>query len=311
MLAGAWTTASLPAGVRAEAARAMLNEVHLPWTLRLRDREPYDCRLAWRALGGCSLIACSSSPLAGSRERREIARTEGDYFGLLHVLSGRERVRQGDTSVVLGPGDLLVWDGTRPLDFAVDTALHKVTLLIPRKHLAGAGAGRDLTGAFRLDGHSGLGALLANQLAALARLAPGIPVTDAPLAADLVVDLLGRLLAPAAAPGHTGDLLARILAHVENRLDDSELTPSRVAAAFGITPRYLHMVFAASGATLAVHIRARRLARMRRDLADPRFAHLSVTEIALRWGFNDSAHASRAFRAAYGVSPSAFRASRR
>ncbi|MCZ7660361.1 MAG: hypothetical protein M5U07_22135 [Xanthobacteraceae bacterium] len=207
-------------------------------------------------------------------------------------------------------GDLLVWDGTRPLDFAVDTALHKVTLLIPRKHLAGAGAGRDLTGAFRLDGHSGLGALLANQLAALARLAPGIPVTDAPLAADLVVDLLGRLLAPAAAPGHTGDLLARILAHVENRLDDSELTPSRVAAAFGITPRYLHMVFAASGATFGTSAR----------VGSPACAATSPIRASpicrspgsrWRWGFNDSAHASRAFRAAYGVSPSAFRASRR
>lgn len=71
------------------------------------------------------------------------------------------------------------------------------------------------------------------------------------------------------------------------------------------------MVFAASGATLAAHIRARRLARMRRDLADPRFARLSVTEIALRWSFNDSVHASRSFRAACGVTPSAFRASRR
>jgi len=50
---------------------------------------------------------------------------------------------------------------------------------------------------------------------------------------------------------------------------------------------------------------------MRRDLADPRQAGRSITEIALDRGFSDSAHASRAFSAAFGQSPSLFRATRR
>ena len=68
------------------------------------------------------------------------------------------------------------------------------------------------------------------------------------------------------------------------------------------------MLFSATGATLSAHIRARRLAAMRRDLADPRLSDRSITEIALNWGFSDSAHASRAFSAAFGQSPSLFRA---
>ena len=32
-----------------------------------------------------------------------------------------------------------------------------------------------------------------------------------------------------------------------------------------------------------------------------------ITEIALRWGFNDMPHFSRAFRAAFGRSPSEYR----
>jgi len=67
------------------------------------------------------------------------------------------------------------------------------------------------------------------------------------------------------------------------------------------------MAFAETGGTIAAHIRARRLARMRADLADPRLAGRTVTEIALAWGFSDPAHASRAFRRAYGTSPSGFR----
>jgi len=38
-------------------------------------------------------------------------------------------------------------------------------------------------------------------------------------------------------------------------------------------------------------------------LLDPRFDHLSITEIALRQGFNDIPHFSRQFRARYGYPP--------
>jgi AraC-like DNA-binding protein len=82
-------------------------------------------------------------------------------------------------------------------------------------------------------------------------------------------------------------------------------------ASLAMTLRHLHMVFAETGGTLGAHIRDRRLARIRRDLADPRLARRSITEIAFRWGFNDAAHASRAFSRAYGMSPSRFRTEHR
>jgi AraC-like DNA-binding protein len=307
MSAGQWTSASVPVGLRAVAARAMLSQVHLPWSLRLADRDSYECRLDWQGLGDCTLIECKSAPLAGYRSRPEISRTDGDYVGLLLVLSGREQVRQGECSVVLGSGDMLLWDGTRPLDFAVMSPLHKATLLIPRDRLVRAAPTTGIGGARRFDSRTGLAALVAAQVAALARLGGSIPSSDAPLAADLVVDLLGRLLDPGREQKVAGDLLERIVQHLESRLDDPDLTPSRVAASFGITPRYLHMVFARTGGTVSSYVRRRRLMRMRRDLTDPRLAHLPIIEIALRWGFNDAAHASRAFQRAYGVSPSRFR----
>src|SRR5690606_39088711 len=117
-----------------------------------------------------------------------------------------------------------------------------------------------------------------------------------------------RLLAPAGAPRHAAGLIERICERVEARLDDPALTPTTLAAELGLTPRYLHMAFAATGGTIGAHIRARRLERIRRDLADPRVAHLSITDIALGWGFNDAAHASRAFHRAYRMPPSRFRA---
>jgi AraC-like DNA-binding protein len=39
------------------------------------------------------------------------------------------------------------------------------------------------------------------------------------------------------------------------------------------------------------------------DLSSPLCARLSISQICFRWGFNDSAHFSRAFRNQFGLSP--------
>jgi len=310
MTAGTWRSTDVPQALRAEATRAMLSDVHLPWSLDLPDRIPHDCRLDWHGLGGCTIVECRSAPLSGFREAPDIRRTEGDHFGLLLVLSGRERVRQADVVATLGPGDMLLWDSSRPIRFEIVDTLHKVTLIVPRERLARA-ASAEPRGARQLESRGGLGALAAGHLASLSKVVADIPVGHAPLAADILVDLLSRMLDPVAPSPAGGDLFRRLLRHIEDNLNDPELTPSRIAARFGISPRYLHMLWSGSGGTVATHIRSRRLDAMRRDLADPRLSHRSITDIALAWGFSDAAHASRAFSAAFGRSPSAYRSSRR
>ncbi|RST83820.1 helix-turn-helix domain-containing protein [Aquibium carbonis] len=304
-----WTSGVLPPSLRAEGTRAMLSSVHLPWSLDLPDRAGHDCSLTWHDLGGCSLIECRSAPLSGHRDQADIRRTQGDHVGMLLVLSGEESVRQDELSTRLGPGDMLLWDGARPIRFEVTQPLHKVTLLIPRERFGRAATAA--RGALRLESRNGLGALAAGHLAALTTIVGDIPAGHAPLAADILVDLLGRLVEPRPEPATGGDLLARILGHIEANLEDPDLTPSRLAARFGISVRYLHMLFSTTGGTVSAHVRARRLAAMRRDLADPRLADSTITQIAFAWGFGDAAHASRAFSAAYGLSPSRWRAARR
>ena len=44
-----------------------------------------------------------------------------------------------------------------------------------------------------------------------------------------------------------------------------------------------------------------------RDLNNPALAPRTITDIALSWGFNNSAHFSRVFREHTGLSPRAFR----
>ncbi|WP_228083499.1 helix-turn-helix domain-containing protein [Streptomyces profundus] len=95
--------------------------------------------------------------------------------------------------------------------------------------------------------------------------------------------------------------------YIREHLGDSELTPRSVARAHHISLRYLHRLFHQHGLTVAAWIRQQRLEGCWRDLTDAAmFAH-PIQAIAGRWGFTDSAHFSRAFRAAYGLPPSHLR----
>src|SRR4030081_1705477 len=101
--------------------------------------------------------------------------------------------------------------------------------------------------------------------------------------------------------------LHRLCQTIERRLDDPDLTPARVADAEGISERYLQKLFEGSGSSFTHYLRERRLQRTSAGLSNPAQAAQSVSEIAYRNGFNDSAHFSRAFRHRFGVSPREFR----
>ncbi|WP_157869187.1 helix-turn-helix domain-containing protein, partial [Streptomyces atriruber] len=80
------------------------------------------------------------------------------------------------------------------------------------------------------------------------------------------------------------------------------------AAAHHISTRYLHRLFQDQGLTVSSWIRRLRLERCRRALANPTLAAVPVGAIAARWGFAQPAVFTRAFRAAYGLTPSEVRA---
>jgi AraC-like DNA-binding protein len=73
----------------------------------------------------------------------------------------------------------------------------------------------------------------------------------------------------------------------------------------------MHKLFENAGQSFAHYLRLRRLERCRAELVHQLYAHLSITEICFRWGFNDSSHFSHAFREQYGMSPRDYRKAKR
>jgi acetamidase/formamidase/AraC-like DNA-binding protein len=128
--------------------------------------------------------------------------------------------------------------------------------------------------------------------------------------ADLLPTFVRQLAPQTTETGGTATqaaILHRLCQTIERKLDDPDLTPVRVAALEGISERYLQKLFEGSGSSFTHYLRERRLQRTSAELSNSAQAHHSISEIAFRNGFNDSAHFSRAFRHRFGLSPREFR----
>ncbi|MEO3887226.1 helix-turn-helix domain-containing protein [Nonomuraea sp. B5E05] len=138
---------------------------------------------------------------------------------------------------------------------------------------------------------------------------------DGPRVGMALLGLVSALLHHLMEDGHGGmrqrsgrDVLnRRVRAFIQRHLRDPDLTPGRVAAAHHISLSHLHGVFAEQGLTVSAWIRRQRLERARRDLADPALRGVSIEDVSAAWVFSHPADFSRAFRRAFGLSPSGFR----
>jgi len=217
----------------------------------------------------------------------------------------------------LAPGDMVLYDSTRPYEFVFDRPFSQLVLKFPHDRLAPrlprtpAWLGRPVAAS------SPLGHILAGHLAAVSSTIDHVAPALRPGLIDRTMDLIALTFTGAArdfaGSGTTvqAALVARAKHCIEARLADPALTAAEVAAALGVSVSYLHRLFHAAGTTVGAAIRARRLERCRAALADPLRAGERITEIALRWGFNDMPHFSRVFRAAFGMGPRDYRAAAR
>jgi len=242
-----------------------------------------------------------------------IARGDRPFFKVSMMLAGTGLLVQDDREAVLRPGDLAVYDTSRPYSLVFDTEFRTMVVMFPR-HLISLPP--DMIGqltAVRIPGDAGLGAVVAPYLTQLAANLDQLSgTTGARLvqsALDLVTTVFTRELGldDASADPHRA-LIQRIRGYIDRNLASTDLAPATIAAAHFISTRHLHGLFQEQGTTVSTWIRTRRLERCRRDLIDPVFADRPVAAIAARWGFVDAAHFSRAFKAAFDVSPSEFRA---
>jgi AraC-like DNA-binding protein len=276
-------------------------------------------------LGLVQLSRVRSASFEARRTTRRIRHSDPGLYQLSLTYHGRSGLDQQARQSLLRPRDFVLFDTSRPFhawSVAGQTpgrpqqsaSADGLIVQFPHEALALPASTVERLLSVRIPAGSGVSGLLANLLEQVIgrpeRLAPTTAIRVSSAILDLVTAMLAERVGPDtdADPDSCGAApVLRVQAFIEERLGDSDLTPSAVAAAHHMSLRHLQRLFERQGLSVAGWIRRRRLERARRDLSDPRCDALAVRVIGARWGFPNDAHFNRAFHAAYGMSPGVYR----
>ncbi|MER5431739.1 helix-turn-helix domain-containing protein [Streptomyces sp. NPDC002588] len=286
----------------------------VPLRITLPKDEPFNGTISTDLLGPllATTIDCDRGRV--DRTPQLIARDSADYVYVGLQRNGLAHVDQDARSAELRPGNVALYDTTRPYTLRFPQRFRMQALQVPRPLLPQSEGDLQRVTATALHHDDGLGQVVLPFLQGLADHAPDITPTAAERLAASAVDLVGTLLAERLGrdtqdtPGGSLALLLRIKAFIDRHLANPDLTLAFIAREHRISVRYLHRLFESESTTAARWIQRRRLDACRGELSRRSPVTPTVAAVARRWGFTNAAHFSRAFRAAYGTSPSEWRA---
>jgi AraC-like DNA-binding protein len=264
-----------------------------------------------RRFGGLDLSRITSSAAVVRRHRPSGGGEHARYFKLHIQETGSSLNVQDGHEAVLGPGDLMLCDSSRPYSIRFDQPNRMLVLRLPEDRLAARFEDPDALVGRRL-GVESLGASLLSAFVHSLWAAPAANDDEADCEGPLLDAALNLLaaahgFAPAAPASQATCSRQRIRRFVDENLRDPELSVTGVARALGLSPRYVQMAFADIATTPLAYIRRKRLQLAAQQLRR-HGAGCNITELGFSLGFNDLSHFSRTFKARYGVGPRDYRA---
>jgi AraC-like DNA-binding protein len=272
---------------------------------------PFFGRLGYREAGPLSVVSLHSSAQSVHRGEPEIARSPRECYFLCMQVAGVCRLLQGREERYSQPGDVELFDGTRPGEISFETDYRRIALVIPYSALRPRLAHPNEAVGSVVRSREGVGALVSAYLTAFAENQLAEPVAGS--VADNLLDLLALAFNTQSGDARTNAASVRearrhsLRRYAENHLSDPALSPTTVAAHFRMSTRYLHGLFAETGESFMRWVLGRRLAHCRKALSDPSLSSRSIADIAFSWGFQDLTHFGRAFKKEFGMTPREWR----
>jgi AraC-like DNA-binding protein len=307
-----FSTDLIPVSDRQEAWLSNARQICGDCKFHFPKRFPFHGSIEKRKVADLEMTLFSSSPISFSKYPVASLNAESRECIVISQLAGSRRYCQQGKVAVLKIGDTTLIDSGRPWFSDCPGDCARLYLRVPRQLFESRLRLGELPFARRISGESGLGAILFRLFTSLYSEAEALTPQEAAAAIESYLRILtaciGIRTSAAPALGGPSELAARIRRYIAAHLTETTLTPAEIASAMDISVRHVHRVFSNQDLTVAGWIRAERLQRCQNDLRDPRLQSKSITEIAFFWGFNDSAHFSRAFKKQYRVCPRDFRA---
>lgn len=309
----AWSTARVAPHKQFDCWREFVVDAHMHWSIKPVRCDRFPAFMRQGRFDGFRVthLTALQGGVVGTRGAHEIAQDAEALYNLIYIADGSIELKIGADAIALTPGTFALWDTTRPMTFTTGENLRQVTFAVPQTQLRRVLPRADDYVGRKLEATAGVSRLFIDHLLSLDDSFGALPRNTAGHVLNATMELLAATLtAKVPLPEHGGSstLLRQIVDYTLRHLEQPDLSTRQIAAANGISERHLHRLFEPLQVTPAVWIRQQRLERCRRELRDS--THLSITDIAYRWGFRDSGTFSKIFRREFGVCPRELRAGR-
>ena len=246
------------------------------------------------------------------RSPHTIARTGVDQFHVQYYRTGGFVMTVDGAERRIEAGDICMLDLARPVTLSAER-IDNLSAMVARDLLAPLLADVGDVHGLVLNRDSETGIAVREHLDEMWREAPDLTVAQGLAASHSTAALLaGVIRANSQSRAATRTQLRAsqfraICRRIDRQIGDPGLGPTTLARDFHVTRPTLYRMFEPHGG-IGKYILGRRLTGVFRDLSTPALAHRKVAEILRRWGFANHTAAGRAFRAAYGMTPSDCRA---
>jgi AraC family transcriptional regulator, positive regulator of tynA and feaB len=277
-------------------------------------RENFEASIAGFDAPGLGVYHIHTQPHWVYRRASEISRVDSDAIILNVVTAGSLLSEQDGRSVTLKCGDGAISDAARPYFLRFDDPLGCVSIKINKSDLGLPASAFERLTAQSMASSSGLNSMLFEYMSALLKHVATMDAASAQKATDIFKQLLCAAIdgmqsnTQAPLSEYRALSLLRAKQFIAEHLHRPELDAAYLSSALGLSVRYLNKLFEAEQTSLMRYVWGKRLERCASQLKETRSAHLSISTIALRWGFNDLSHFSRVFSAKYEMPPRDFRA---
>jgi len=246
------------------------------------------------------------------RSAQAVRGSEQGYLKVVAPFLGCAGVEQKGRQAWVTPGQWAIYDTTDTYAVSNPMRVEHLVVMLPKAQLLERGLPLDELMARPLGLQGGVARVALETMRSAYRELPGMDASTALGVGQAITQFVHLSLLDLAGRGtavtQREALRERIKQHVSQRLGDPDLSVQAIALALNCSRRHLYNAFDDEPEGVAGYLVAQRLAAARRDLHDPACARRSITEIAYERGFSSPAHFSRAFRARFGATPSAWRA---
>lgn len=259
-------------------------------------------------LDDIQLCEMSASSHLWSREKHHIKDHNSGEFLLAAVNSGNAVIQQDNKEVTIKKGELVLYDTAKPFQILLEPE-SLFLLRIPRDRIINVSHLAERCTIEAIGSKNPVTSLFINTIKEFSAVNPSqLNTTTQTQLVDSIVSILGATLDLHCAEKSDfsrDDIFINAKNFLAKHAHEPQLSLDEVANSLSISSRHLTRVFARYGISPMKWLWDYRLDKAKKLLKEKK--ELTITEIALDTGFNDSSHFSRAFSKKFGLPPSGIR----